>query len=276
MLLELSQGQVDSFGKHGYVLLENFFTASELSSLEEAVRHAIRAFLAKAELQSPGINASIGEGEEFDAGIAALESVDHSFVAQIYDTLSAMPALQRLLLRPELEHAANRLLGRAVDAPCYTFTGRLRIDPPEDDRRTYGWHQEVYYTIPESNFVQVWAPMIRGTTIENGTIEICEGSHAEGIARSSWIEEPGRALQVVVDDAVIAKYPKRHVEMRLGDVLMFSGRMFHRSGHNSSEQVRYSLIGMFHDIDVIEFRPAAMSFSYPGLTPRAYFDRTQG
>jgi hypothetical protein len=80
----------------------------------------------------------------------------------------------------------------------------------------------------------------------------------------------------VVDDAVIAKYPKRHVEMRLGDVLMFSGRMFHRSGHNSSEQVRYSLIGMFHDIDVIEFRPAAMSFSYPGLTPRAYFDRTQG
>ena len=31
----------------------------------------------------------------------------------------------------------------------YGHTNRCRIDPPEDERRTYDWHQETFYTIPK-------------------------------------------------------------------------------------------------------------------------------
>jgi ectoine hydroxylase-related dioxygenase (phytanoyl-CoA dioxygenase family) len=129
----------------------------------------------------------------------------------------------------------------------------------------------VFYTVPDSNFVQIWAPMIRDSSLANGTIEICRGSHREGIARASWNESPSRALQVLVDDDLVAKYERLALPMRLGQLLIFSGRTFHRSGRNRSGNVRYSMIGMFHDVDHAGFGPASIQFGWKGKQPVEYF-----
>ena len=271
MTVAVSEGHARDFARDGFVVLDDFFDANELAGVRHCLTATVRAFLNKAEARFPGIAARVAPRQEADAGIACLEAADHAYVAGIYDTIAQSPQMLRLQTSAKMTAAANRLLQRSDEAPLYTFTPRLRIDPPQDDRRTYGWHQEVFYTVPDSHFLQIWAPMIRDSSVINGTIEICRGSHLEGVARATWNEAPGRALQVLVDPEVVAKYPQTPLEMKVGQLLMFSGRTFHRSGSNQSDHVRYSLIGMFHDVDHPGFRPASVNFGFCGTQPADYF-----
>ena len=141
-----------------------------------------------------------------------------------------------------------------------------------DDRRTYGWHQEVFYTIPKSSFIQTWAPLVSDTTQNNGTIEILPKSHNESIANQSWNEIPGRATQILITDEVAMKYQPTIIEMKLGEMLFFSGKLAHRSGTNSSTQVRYSLVGMYHDVSSKSFVAPKIAFEFRQQTPFDYFN----
>lgn len=269
----LNAQQLAQFHNQGFVILDDVFARDALNDIERAMRHLVWSFLDKAEFAHPGIAGSVEKGDELDGGLAALEAADHAYVAQLYDTMSELPALLRLHGGKDLSAVVNQLFGKDTDAPLYTYTKRLRIDPPQDDRRTYGWHQEVFYTMPGSRFIQLWAPAIHDATLANGTIEVCPGSHLDGIAEARWEQSPGRALQVRVVDEVVKKYRPIRVEMELGQALLFSGRTIHRSGSNTSDKIRFSIIGMFHDVDHRDFRPAKVSFDFHGMTPREFFER---
>ena len=141
-----------------------------------------------------------------------------------------------------------------------------------DDRRTYGWHQEVFYTIPKSSFIQTWAPLIFDSTSSNGTIEILPKSHQESVAEQSWNEIPGRATQILINDDISMKYQPTIVAMKLGEMMFFSGKLAHRSGTNSSSQVRYSLVGMYHDILSKSFIAPKIAIEYRQQTPHEYFN----
>jgi ectoine hydroxylase-related dioxygenase (phytanoyl-CoA dioxygenase family) len=164
------------------------------------------------------------------------------------------------------------LLGINESSPLYGYTNRCRIDPPQDDRRTYNWHQEVFYTIPRGNYIQTWAPLIFDTTLRNGTIEVASGSHVEKIAKQTWNDIEGRATQILVGDEIVNKYTQGPVEMKVGELLMFSGFLVHRSGKNISNQVRYSLVGMYHDVMHEPFVAPKLNFQFRSSSPREYFD----
>ena len=72
-------------------------------------------------------------------------------------------------------------------------------------------------------------------------LKLQSGPNVEGIARQSWNEIAGRATQIIVDQEVIDKYDAMHVEIDVGDLLLFSGFLSHRSGSNVSKLHRYSL-----------------------------------
>tara|TARA_B110001469_G_C9455206_1_gene229721 strand:- start:225 stop:686 length:462 start_codon:yes stop_codon:yes gene_type:complete len=150
----------------------------------------------------------------------------------------------------------------------------MRIDPPSDERRTYGWHQEIFYTIPDTKFLQTWCPMMRDTTIENGTIEIKKGSHKEGIAKQTWNEIEGRAIQIIIDPEITNKYKTIPLEMKVGDVLFFDGHLAHKSGQNSTkDEVRFSLVGMWNDTSYRGFNAPKPNFISRTISAKEYFDQ---
>ena len=63
----------------------------------------------------------------------------------------------------------------------YNMYHIVRLDAPSDARFLYKWHQESYYTIPDANSLQVWAPLVEKSTKENGTVEVLVGSHEKEI-----------------------------------------------------------------------------------------------
>ena len=202
--------------------------------------------------------------------------IDNKLIGELYDTVSYSSCFLRLISDSDIEEYTRSLLGLSKRNTIYSWTHRVRIDPPRDERRTYGWHQEIFYTIPETKFIQTWCPLIRDTSIENGTIEVCEGSHKEGIAKQTWNEIEGRATQIIVNEELVAKYKQKKLSMKKGEILFFDPHMFHRSGHNSTkDEVRFSLVGMWNDTTHLNFRAPKPEFKFRTLSERDYFNFLQ-
>jgi hypothetical protein len=202
--------------------------------------------------------------------------IDNKLIGELYDTVSYSSCFLKLISDSDIEEYSRSLLGLSKRNTIYSWTHRVRIDPPRDERRTYGWHQEIFYTIPETKFIQTWCPLIRDTSIENGTIEVCEGSHKEGIAKQTWNEIEGRATQIIVNEELVAKYKQKKLSMKKGEILFFDPHMFHRSGHNSTkDEVRFSLVGMWNDTTHLNFRAPKPEFKFRTLSERDYFNFLQ-
>ena len=202
--------------------------------------------------------------------------IDNKLIGELYDTVSYSSSFLKLVSDSDIEEYARSLLGLSKRNTIYSWTHRVRIDPPKDERRTYGWHQEIFYTIPETKFIQTWCPLIRDTTIENGTIEVCEGSHKEGIAKQTWNEIEGRATQIIVNEEVVAKYKQKKLPMKKGEILFFDPHMFHRSGHNSTkDEVRFSLVGMWNDATYLKFKAPKPEFKSRTFSAKDYFNQLQ-
>jgi hypothetical protein len=60
--------------------------------------------------------------------------------------------------------------------------------------------------------------------------------------------------------------------MNLGEMMFFSGKLAHRSGTNSSSRVRYSLVGMYHDVSSKSFIAPKIAIEYRQQTPHEYFN----
>ena len=188
-------------------------------------------------------------------------SKDKSLIGEIYDTFSYSSTFLRFISNKKIEDFTRLLLKLNSKTTLYGWTNRVRIDPPGDNRRTYGWHQEVFYTQPRFRYLQTWAPVLRDTSYENGTIWIKEGSHKEGIANQTWNEIDGRATQVLIDKEILNKYESKNLEMKKGDVLFFDGYLAHASGNNTTkDEIRYSLVGMWNDTSIKEFRAPIPKF----------------
>ena len=202
--------------------------------------------------------------------------IDSKLIGELYDTVSYSSCFLKLVSDSDIEEYTRSLLGLSKRNTIYSWTHRVRIDPPRDERRTYGWHQEIFYTIPETRFIQTWCPLIRDTTINNGTIEVCECSHKEGIAKQTWNEIDGRATQIIVNEEVVAKYKQKKIPMKKGEILFFDPHMFHRSGHNSTkDEVRFSLVGMWNDTTNLKFKAPKPEFKSRTFSSKEYFNKLQ-
>lgn len=59
--------------------------------------------------------------------------------------------------------------------------------------------------------------------------------------------------------------------MEVGELLLFSGYLMHRSGNNTSNQVRYSLVGMYHDVAHKSFIAPRLNYTYRNSSPKIFF-----
>ena len=197
------KGIKDFFDENGFVILKDFFPKQELEDFKLEVKNTINAYLLKAGL----LEMDTAKDEILSEGLLTLEEKDHDYVAAIYDTIFQSPSFFRIIGNRSIELHIKSLLNIGPNHSLYGFTNRCRIDPPRDNRRTYGWHQEVFYTVPKGSYIQTWAPLIFDTTYENGTIEVAAGSQKEKIADSTWDKPIGKKnVQILVDDKVINKY----------------------------------------------------------------------
>tara|TARA_B100001057_G_scaffold218174_1_gene218317 strand:+ start:8777 stop:9613 length:837 start_codon:yes stop_codon:yes gene_type:complete len=270
---------VDDFKEKGFHIEKNVFERKEMEDLfftfyDIAYSIAKREGLSLndfIEMESLNYPNNI---KDLDKILMDLFYADKNLIGEVYDTFSYSMAFMRFLGNEKVESVTKELLELSSQSALYGWTNRVRIDPPHDERRTYGWHQEIFYTMPNTRFLQTWCPILRDTTKENGTINIKAGSHKEGVAASTWNEEEDKAIQITVDSKLTNKYPSTELEMKVGDILFFDGHLFHKSGKNTTKsEIRFSLVGMWNDVSHKGFKAPIPDFKFRTISSKENFEK---
>ena len=180
--------------------------------------------------------------------------------SNIYKTLQISNELQKIIVLNKLQNIASDFL--KVDPKYLTVrNAQLRIDPPKDNRNVYGWHQDnAYYdyNIESKNGVVLWIPLIN-TNQKNGTLVVKLGSENNSISCSSKVKSKSKfkSEQILVKPQILKKYKSKHVNVAKNNALVIHAGTFHKSGNNTSNKVRFSIIVRFNNIfskDFIYYR----------------------
>jgi len=267
--MKINQEQLDYFHEHGYIIIENFFTKDELENFKVSLHNIINSVVKKSSIKKTNYDFSKNP-DDLDVAIIELEKHHPELIGEIYDTVAFTPSFLRLAVKKEYEDIVNQLLCED-ETPFYLTTNRCRIDPPQVTRRSTDWHQETFYTIPQSKFIQTWGPLVRDIKKENGAVEICVGSHRDGTVPQNVNLSPGYPTPYSIDESIVSKYTKKSVELNLGNILFFNPTLFHRSGFNSSKTTRFSIIGMYHSTVNPSFDAPRINLSYRKMDPDEYY-----
>jgi ectoine hydroxylase-related dioxygenase (phytanoyl-CoA dioxygenase family) len=134
-----------------------------------------------------------------------------------------------------------------------------RLDVPNDKRNTLDWHQERSF-FPQNrnglNGLVCWIPLT-DITEEMGPMHISPRSHAEEQLKLSnkTKKNSSYTTQIPVPEEFVSKYEDLIVRANAGDVVFFNMLLFHRSGQNISNKVRFATQGRFHTSTADDFIP---------------------
>ena len=236
------------FKEKGYIVLKNIFDKKIIKEFCKSLAYLINASNVRG-IKIKNIKLKKFEilKKEVLLNLLKLEKKDHNHIKIIYDTLRDLNITDKIFNNYKITKVIYNLLGLSEDIPIYVKQKACRIDMPKNTDFSLDWHQESPYTIKDSSLIQIWAPAIMAIKKQNGAIKVLPKSHKEGhLKTKDLFPEIGHA-QYIPSKKVIKKYKTKDIEMEVGDVLLFSKFLIHKSGNNISRFPRLTLIAHYHD-----------------------------
>lgn len=227
------------FQKNGYVVIKNVFHPSvleEIIHIADRLAHQLACSL------------GLAYGNDYRQAYLRLSKSNRQYAGLVFDSLKKIPHMQRICYCDNLQNVAKKLLGSEL-VLASPFQQNLRSDMPGEAKFLYPWHTDYDYNQSSSNSLTFWIPL-QHTDVANGCLHILKGSHLSK-ADTKWIGEAnGRSAEYFrisnIDDLV-----RLHQEIRqpvsVGDCLVFSSRLVHKSGSNRSDEIRYAIQSRWFD-----------------------------
>jgi phytanoyl-CoA hydroxylase len=227
-----------SYKEQGYALIPGVYADADLRGLQACIesgveRHA-QELVAKSQITD------LHAAEPFDRRLASLYRGKDMGV-RMWDEVVTPAALMELVRHPRLLDALEALLGSEI-----TFSGDMHLRPklPESSLTSFPWHQDSQYYGPPTaamHIVTAWVPLVDVDT-RNGCLWVMPGSQRWGLLRS----ERGADQNMRTFEDVEKRGTPVAIEMKRGDVLLFSNLTFHGSKLNLTQTVRWSIDLRFH------------------------------
>lgn len=142
----------------------------------------------------------------------------------------------RMCCHPALLKAVGPLVGDDILLTNATF----RIKQPGSSQN-YGWHQDSARIQVEPCFVIAFLALSEQTR-ENGCLEVIPGSHKEVHTFKTLNSPAGQEKRRVARTENVDESQAVALELKAGEVAVFSGNLIHGSGPNTSQHERCSLL----------------------------------
>jgi len=247
--MRLSQTQIESYEKDGFLLLEDCFSQAEIELLLEGVS---REF----EIDSP---------RRIMERSGAVRSVFASYIhSDLFDALSRL----RRLVEP-----AMQLLRSEVYTHQFKINAKAALEGDQ-----WEWHQDFLYWHKEDGMRE---PRVLTATIflqdanefngpmllipgshKLGMIDLCaqaapagagDGFHDSGRQSPTWISTLTADLKYKIDKGILLRLLKNNniyaAKGRAGFVLFFHGNLFHASTNNLSASDRVSIFVSYNSTE---------------------------
>jgi len=215
------------YDEKGYIVLYDLFTEEETRQLKEEARRVLDEEEAKYRKENDDPNA-----------VPAFRKTG------VYVGMTAASALfKKANTHPRILEALAAVVSPKVDF----WSDKIVFKNAETD---FGspWHQDHAYWFG-SNKPSVWIAL-DDATIENGCLQVVEGSHKHGYV--PYVEQEGLGFQrqlsadVIDPDAVVT------LELKRGSAVLFHDLLFHASLPNRSGKDRWALISTYRDATQVD------------------------
>ena len=228
---------MEKFRENGYFIAEHIVSEKKINAVLENIFRIYFKYNPSSklhELQEPW------KSDLFHEEMIKFRKSDLKRFSLLYDSVQTGASLIELFSDELILKCSANLLD-VKNNELSVSEWMIRMDAPADKRNTAGWHQEISYL--RNNGLVIWIPL-SDITPDLGPLQVCPKSHHEGELKVVQNKNlPGDVSTVSVDEVepeYIAKYSIMDVEIKKGDVLFFDTELFHRSGVNTSNRMRFS------------------------------------
>jgi ectoine hydroxylase-related dioxygenase (phytanoyl-CoA dioxygenase family) len=204
------------YDEHGYVLVSNFFSAEELSEINEEL---------------DGIEMPVqrsGEHEGFTYQLAMLTDKTKQFAHD-----------DRIL----------NLIEDIVQPGIAIFSSKLLTKLPQSESVCH-WHQDdAYYAevVDSHTRMSIWVPL-QDTDERNGCLWIVPGSHKQGL--QPYTVKNSGTCRKALDEQQVDLSKAEPVRMKAGSILLFNALIWHSSNGNETDQIRRAFIVSYQEATV--------------------------
>ena len=196
------------------------------------------------------------DDRNFNRELIKLRKNKKDIFSSIYNSLLKSNELQKIPFENKLHQIASDYLSinqSKLSIRSITF----RMDPPNDKRNSYGWHQDSAYdkfNVDSKNGAILWIPF-SNTTKKNGTLMIKTGSENSTFHCSKLYKKGTKYIsrQILVQKKFLKKYKSKHVPVKKNNALVTYNGIFHKSGNNTSKNFRFTLVVRYRNLFAKDF-----------------------
>ena len=246
---------ITDYNKNGYAVLKNIVPSARIDALLENIYKLYRKYSTDYELDG---SEDPWKSEMFHKKLIEFRKKDPKLFGAIYDSLKTSITLTQLVSDDVIVDNVAKFL--SVEPSDVSISEPMcRLDVPNDKRNTLEWHQERSF-FPQNrdglHSLVCWIPLTN-VTEEMGAIHISPESHAGGLITPAQNEKRSElsTRQISVPEEHVKKYEDLVVSVDVGDVVFFNMLLYHRSGINISDKVRFAVQSRFHTATADDFIP---------------------
>ena len=186
-----------------------------------------------------------------------LRKTNKAVFSKIYDDLQISSSVYKLLHSEEIFDIARSLLSQKKYTPIGVSGTMLRLDPPNDKRNLYDWHQDhSYYRQNKSGKNGlVISVALNNIGEKNGALKVALKSHKLGFLKvKTKRKDLYSAQQYSMNFSEAKKFKIVRQVMNSGDVSAIYLDTAHSSADNFSNELRVTGLVRVHSIISSDFR----------------------
>ncbi|NND51907.1 MAG: phytanoyl-CoA dioxygenase [Flavobacteriaceae bacterium] len=233
----------NKYFEEGYLHLPNFLNSAEIDEIRAEAKQVFINQMIRLGLISGSVNET-----EFEHALYKMFETDLQAFINCGKHIQHLISLHRLSLDHKIVQLLNDI---GIKSPVISTRPVLFFNSRYLAKKEVYWktppHQDWRSIQGSINAVVIWIPLI-DIDVELGAVEIIPKSHLEGLITKETVDSFGVISNEFNKDDLFVP-----MEVKKGDIVLFSQFLIHRSGNNSSDSIRWSCHFRYNDLDEESF-----------------------
>jgi len=244
--------QKEQFNKDGYIILKNFFSKEEINQIYTEARNLFALQIERVLGKSVDIN----NKDEFEPAMFELFEADFNTFVSTGKQAQHLISLHRLGTEPKL---INLLKSLGYDFPAIGVRPAMQFNSRYLSKGGSHWklgaHQDWRTGQGSLDSIVMWFPMVDcGEAL--GSLQIIPASHKDGLLKADTSGYLGSIQEDLSEDSYV------QTEFEVGDLLVFSAFLVHRSGENVTKNIRWSIQLRYNNMGEQTFQERGFPMPY--------------
>lgn len=178
--------------------------------------------------------------------IEAMEKLEASDKSAFFDFCMRMGTISPVTLIALNDHCLSFAENVLETKNVHLVDSAVFYNKLDVKRLQYDWHQENSYYPNAKEVITLWYPWLHKVNAENGTMVMAKGAHRQRYHAQR--EEVDKGLtQMKISNESLSEFEKVTCDLELGDAVLFSFNSPHKTGVNSTQVPRSTIISRYTD-----------------------------